>query len=129
MDEFDRPSINAGHVMFGTLLMFLGSIFLLDRLHIVAPWVFGLWFPLFLVLFGLSRIVWPSRPGRQTGGVWIALVGGVLLLDQLDILKVRESWPVFVIVAGLMMTFRAVGWLPSRHDLIAERRYWREARR
>src|SRR5262245_7285378 len=129
MDEFNDPNINTGHVLLGTMLMVLGSIFLLDRLNIAAPWVFGLWFPLLLVVFGLSRIVWPSRPGRVTGGVWIALVGGVLLLDQLNILQIRESWPVFVIVAGLMMTFRAVGWLAGRHDLMSERHSWREARR
>ena len=129
MDEFDDSNIHTGHVVFGTVLIVLGSVFLLDRLHIVAPWVFALWFPLFLVIFGLSRIVWPSRPGKQIADVWIALFGGVLLLDQLDILKARESWPVFVIMAGLIMTFRAVGWLPSRQDVINERRHWREARR
>jgi FtsH-binding integral membrane protein len=98
-------------------------------MNIVAPWVFGLWFPLFLVVFGLARIVWPSRPGKQAGGVWIALVGGLLLFDQLDVLKFNESWPVLVIMAGLMMTFKAIGWLPSRHDDLMERRTWREARR
>jgi len=129
MDEFDRPRIHTAHVLFGTLLMLLGSLFLLDRLDIVAPWVPGLWVPIFLVLFGLTRIVWPSHPSKQSGGVWIALVGGILLLDNLGVLTISESWPVFVIMAGLMMTFRAVGWLPSRNDLIMERRSWREARR
>jgi FtsH-binding integral membrane protein len=129
MDDFDRPHIHTGHVLFGTALIVLGAIFLLDRMNIVAPWVFGLWFPLFLVVFGLARIVWPSRPGKQAGGVWIALVGGLLLFDQLDVLKFNESWPVLVIMAGLMMTFKAIGWLPSRHDDLMERRTWREVRR
>src|SRR5436190_23730701 len=129
MDDFDRPRIHTGHVLLGTALIVLGAIFLLDRMNIVAPWVFGLWFPLFLVVFGLSRIVWPSRPGKQIGGVWIALAGGVLLLDRLNIVNVRESWPVFVIMAGLILTFRAVGWLPSRLDMLDERRRAREVRR
>ena len=129
MNDFDRPRLHIGHVLLGTTLMALGAVFLLDRLNIVAPWMLALWFPVFLVAFGLSRIVWPSRPGKQIAGLWIALVGGLLLLDQLDIFKMHESWPVFVIMAGLIMIFRALGWLPGRRDWIRDRRYWREVRR
>ena len=129
MDDFDRPNAHLGHVLFGTLIMALSAFFLLDRMNIVGPWVLSVWVPLFLIAFGLTRIVWPTRPGKQIGGVWIALVGGLLLLDQLDIVKFHESWPVFVIMAGLMIIFRALGWLPSRRDWLRERADWKEVGR
>lgn len=128
MNEFDGRQIHLGHVLIGGLLVSLGIVFLLDRMFIIQPWVLALWFPLFLVVFGVTRIVWPSRPGRQIGGVWIGLVGALLLFDQLDIIKMQESWPTFVIMAGLMLVFRALGWLPGRQEW-REARRWREVRR
>ncbi len=127
MDDFERPQIHLGQVLIGGALVALGVVFLLDRMFIIQPWVFALWFPLFLVVFGMTRIMWPSRPGKQIGGMWIALVGGLLLLDQLDIVKMHESWPIFVIMAGLIHVFRALGWMPGRRDWRHERP-WKEVR-
>jgi len=120
MDDFDEPHVDAGRLMIGVAIMVLGIVSLLIRLHFLWGWAFALYFPLFLVVFGMTRIMWPPRPGRQIGGMWIALVGGLLLFDQLDIIKMKESWPVFVIVAGLTVVFKALDWLPdgqwSRED-------------
>ena len=127
MDECDSRQIHLGRVLIGGLLVTLGIVFLLDRMFIIQPWLLALWFPMFLVGFGMTRIVWPSRPGKQIGGVWIALVGGLLLFDQLDVIKLQESWPAFVIMAGLMLVFRALGWLPGWEGRDA--RGWREVRR
>jgi hypothetical protein len=122
MDEFDERPIHLGRVIIGGLLVTVGISFLLDRLFIVQPWVLELWFPIALVAFGITRIVWPSRPSKQIGGAWIALAGGMLLFDRLDVIAFRESWPALVIMAGLMLVFRAVGWLPRSRE-------WREVRR
>jgi FtsH-binding integral membrane protein len=112
----------------GAALVALGIMFLLDRMLIVPGWVLSAWFPLFLIVFGVARILWPSRPGRQVGGMWIALVGGLLLLEHLDIVELRESWPAFVILAGLILVFRALGWLPGRRAWRGPRR-WKEVGR
>ena len=127
-DDFERSGIHTGHVILGGMLMALGAVFLLGRLDVVAPWAVDLWFPLLLVVFGLARIVWPRR-NSPVPGVWIALVGGLILLDRLGIVAMHESWPVFVIMAGMLMIFRALGWLPNRHDVWRERRRWTEVQR
>jgi hypothetical protein len=36
------------------------------------------------------------------GSVWIALVGLLFFLDQFDILSWGHSWPLFIILAGVM---------------------------
>lgn len=113
--DLDDP-VDRGHMAFGGVLMALGLLFLMDRLEIVRHAVLGLFWPGLLVTWGFTRILWPSRPGREVGGLWIALVGGLLMLDQLSIARLSESWPLIVIIAGLLMIFRALDWLPSRAD-------------
>ncbi|MGH9596225.1 MAG: B-box zinc finger protein [Edaphobacter sp.] len=44
------------------------------------------------------------------GSVWILLVGLLFLLDTFDILSWGHSWPLFIIVAGLMTIFRRVSY-------------------
>jgi hypothetical protein len=114
MDFDDRP-VHEGHVAFGAVIMTLGLIFLMDRMDIITPATLALYWPGLLVVFGMTRIMWPSRPGAEVGGTWIALAGGLLLLDRIDVIEMRESWPVFLIVGGLVVMFRALDWLPDRN--------------
>ncbi|MEO6806566.1 MAG: DUF5668 domain-containing protein [Edaphobacter sp.] len=44
------------------------------------------------------------------GSVWVILVGVLFLLDTFDILSWGHSWPIFIIVAGLMTIFRRVSY-------------------
>ena len=113
--EFENP-VDRRHVAFGVIIMALGLLFLMDKQEMVQQAVLGLFWPGVLVAWGFKRIVWPSRPGREVGGVWIALTGGLLVLDQLSIVHLRESWPLFVVIGGMLMIFRALDWLPSRTE-------------
>ena len=129
MTNFDEPATHSGRIFFGAAIMAIGLIFLMDRLHVLGADTIAVYWPFLLVAYGLARIVVPSRPGAEVGGLWIALVGGLLLLDRLDIAPMRESWPVFLIVGGLMVVFRALGWLPSHRRWRDAPRRWNEARR
>ncbi|NYF50882.1 B-box zinc finger protein [Tunturiibacter gelidoferens] len=40
------------------------------------------------------------------GSIWVILVGILFLLDSFDILSWSHSWPLFIIVAGLMAVFQ-----------------------
>ena len=44
------------------------------------------------------------------GSIWVILVGVLFLLDSFDILSWSHSWPLFIIVAGLMTIFRRVSY-------------------
>jgi len=44
------------------------------------------------------------------GSVWIILIGILFLLDSFDILSWGHSWPVIIIVAGLMLVFQRISY-------------------
>jgi hypothetical protein len=44
------------------------------------------------------------------GSVWIILIGILFLLDSFDILSWDHSWPVIIIVAGLMLVFQRISY-------------------
>ena len=128
MTHFDKPAIPSGHILFGAALMVIGVIFLMDRLDVLGFQRLAAYWPVVLVAYGLTRIMMPSRPGAEVGGLWIALFGWLLLLDRMDIAPMRESWPVFIIVGGLMVVFRALGWLPSHPCWGGAARRWNGVR-
>jgi hypothetical protein len=44
------------------------------------------------------------------GSVWVTLIGVLFLLDTFDILSWGHSWPIIIIVAGLMAIFQRVSY-------------------
>ncbi|WP_158790497.1 B-box zinc finger protein [Granulicella sp. L60] len=46
------------------------------------------------------------------GSIWVILVGVLFLLDSFDILSWGRSWPLFIIVAGLMAVFQRASFHP-----------------
>jgi B-box zinc finger/Domain of unknown function (DUF5668) len=49
------------------------------------------------------------------GSIWVVLVGVLFLLDSFDILSWGHSWPLFIIIAGLMTIFRRVSYPVSAY--------------
>ena len=109
-------------------LIVLGLIFLVGNSH----WMFGFpmhWFvPLLLIGFGVWLFVRKMTEfgapladdgtalyryrlfHSLRGSVWIILVGVLFLLDSFGILSWGRSWPLFIIVAGVMAVFRGVAY-------------------
>ena len=94
----------------GIVLITLGTFFLLDRLDILE--VEGLWrfWPLILIALGAAKLLSPGRDGRRGGGVWMLLVGVCALFINFDLFGLTwgSAWPLFIIVAGLSITFEAL---------------------
>jgi hypothetical protein len=109
---YDRGGITSG-----LLLLTIGLIFLAQQ------WGYGgmhnLW-PLILIVLGASRMLFPRDRSIQVGmiagrrgyrrehplsGMWLILVGGIFLMSQNHILGIRESWPLFIVAAGLGIVF------------------------
>lgn len=107
-------------------LIALGLIFLAGNSH----WMFGLpmhWFmPVLLIGFGVwlfvRRMTSYGASLADDGSafyryrlfhainasVWLVLVGVLFLLDNSGILSWGKSWPLFIILAGLLAVFRGV---------------------
>jgi hypothetical protein len=104
----------------GVMLITIGVIFLADRQGFGG---FGHLWPLILIVAGLSRMLFPSdRTALRTGpfgdrrlcresrfnGIGIILVGVIFLLHQNNVLRLEQSWPLFIVAAGIGIIFSGI---------------------
>jgi hypothetical protein len=109
-------------------LIGLGCLFLIGNSSLFHSFPVHRLVPFFLIGFGVWLFV---RKMTDTGtsladdgtpayryrlfcalrsSVWVLLIGVLFLLDTFDILSWGHSWPVIIIVAGLMTIFRRVSY-------------------
>jgi hypothetical protein len=112
-------------------LIGLGCLFLLANTSMFHGFPVHRLFPFLLIGIGVwlfvrkmtdtgSSLSDDGTPGYQQrlfyalrGSVWVVLVGVLFLLDSFDIVPFDHSWPLFIIVAGLMAIFRRVSYQPA----------------
>jgi hypothetical protein len=103
----------------GVVLITVGLIFLAERQGYGS---FGNLWPLILIVSGLAKMLFPGDRSVQAGvvmgrrncqesrfsGLWLLVVGGIFLMSQNHILSIRESWPLFIVAAGLGIVFSGI---------------------
>lgn len=110
-----RPS--TGRLFFGLVVMALGVLLTLDNLRIIeARDVLRFW-PVVLVVVGVSRIVQNLAHWRGEGLLWIA-IGAWLLAARLGYRIRIDLWPVALILLGAVIAWR--GFHPGRKRLATE---------
>jgi predicted membrane protein len=100
-------------IVIGALIVAVGLVILLDNLKIVRVYDIWRFWPLFLVAFGLTRILESRSPASNVWGGLMVLIGLIFLLDNLHILVFDFDlgdliWPLLVIGAGVFMLLRAI---------------------
>jgi LiaF transmembrane domain len=122
----------------GILITLMGVIFLLDQLRIVhAGYIFAVFWPVILIVFGLSILARtstpPINPGdgaewqtyrRHSGHFWgpvLIVIGGLWLLSNLTGFAAERLWPLWMIAVGV--------WLLVNRDHYDEIRSGRRQRR
>jgi hypothetical protein len=126
--DIETSGKRSSQALTGVILIVLGLIFLVDRMGWQCGWhlSFARLWPILLIVAGLGTAltrqdteVTVSRDGdgakhievRPTGrrrygdGVFLMLVGVLLLLHVNHWLFLSQSWPLFVVAAGLSMIF------------------------
>jgi len=106
-----RHSHHPAHrVIFGLGVIGIGTLALLDNLNTFGMPLLRTFWPLALVLFGLSRIVWPRHAGNWVFGIALVIVGSVMTAQNLDLvsIRLRDWWPVFIILAGASILLRGL---------------------
>jgi hypothetical protein len=88
-------SSRAAQVVTGVVLIALGLLFLADRMMFTHA--FSRYWPVLLIVWGLGH----AAARRKGGGVWLIGTGVILLLHTLDIFPLNDSWPLFIVIAGL----------------------------
>lgn len=114
----DRSGIGTG-----ILLITVGLLFLGDRQGLLQ---FERLWPLILIVLGISKLAFPrdaeyapttdvgrrrdrmARRSRASGGLWLILVGAVLLANVNHWMAFRDSWPLFIVAGGLSIIIGSV---------------------
>lgn len=121
----NNPPIMRNRFPAGALwLIGLGLIFLIGNAGFFHGFPVGRIIPFFLIGLGVwlfvhrmtvtgASLTDDGSPNYQLrvfsamrGSIWVILVGVLFLLDSFDILSWARSWPLFIIVAGLMAIFQ-----------------------
>jgi predicted membrane protein len=103
-------AICSGRFVFGVLVVAIGVLFTLDNLDIVhAEQYFRFW-PVALVLLGLTHFVPPADAGRRMWGLIWVFAGVWLTLENLDLVDVSlwALWPLLLVLLGATMIWRAM---------------------
>jgi hypothetical protein len=83
-------------------ILVLGMVLILDNFGLIDASVFAPWWPILLMVLGLSHLLQPE-PSRKVGwGLsWIA-VGAIILLNNLDVIAVGLNvlWPMVLLIIG-----------------------------
>jgi len=124
MDRFQRKMERREHrhsgrfgVVFGAIVAGLGVLFLLQNLGILYFDDIWQYWPVILIVIGVSRAASSlGLGGRVAGGVMV-FVGMIFLLENLGLIHGnvwRYLWPIVLIAVGLGMLVRAV----ERHNIV-----------
>jgi predicted membrane protein len=95
-------------LIFGLAIMAWGLILTLDNLGVIeARHYWKLW-PVILIAVGLVRLAESLRSGFRLSGALLALVGTALLLHNLEIVKLKQIWPLILFVIGGSIVWKAL---------------------
>ena len=110
MDWRQRHGSGYGGMVVGALIVVIGLLILLDNMGIVRFHDVWRYWPVLLIVFGVSKILESHAPAGYVWGGVLTLAGALLLLDNLDILVFDFNliWPLLLIAFGLSVLLRSM---------------------
>lgn len=102
-------SIPAAPLVAGIFFTVAGVMLTLDNFDVADAGAFLQYWPVALILTGLAKL-FEERSSRVAAGA-LVVVGGVLLADNLDLIRVRlfDLWPLILIGLGAVFVARSMG--------------------
>lgn len=106
----ERHHHPASGIVFGSIVVLVGLALLLDNMGIVSFRDLWKYWPVFLIVYGISRALSCKAVTSLIWGGAVALIGALLLLDNLEIIYFRFDyiWPLIIIAFGLSLLVRAI---------------------
>ena len=101
------PPLRFEGLLFGTLIMALGIALLLDRTGVVRLFHYTSFWPFLMIAFGLVKLSHRRDSGTREGGGWVVF-GVLILLNETDVLRFHNSWPLLFVALGLGMVWKEV---------------------
>ena len=124
MEQAQPPAMRFGPIVGGVLLLVLGGGMLLDTTGIADIRMGRLIAPLVLISIGVTSLLnggiatdEEERQGRRRcrrndplGGLWLVGIGAWLMASQTHLfgLTFGTSWPLLVILTGVMIVIRGI---------------------
>ena len=91
--------------VWGLLLIAVGTVVLLDRLHYLDAGAYWRYAPLLLVVVGINQTIGYPSPREFGNGLWTVFIGLWLFacLEHAFGLTFRNSWPLFILAWGVKL--------------------------
>jgi predicted membrane protein len=107
--RFHRRRMHSG-VFMGVVVVVIGVLLLLSNMGIIRS--LGLWefWPVILIVFGLSRAFEACSPSGKILGSFVAIIGALWLAENLHLVYIdfQYVWPLLLIAFGLTMLWRGM---------------------
>lgn len=97
-------SKQASQVTTGMIVLAIGLMLLASQLDVGWAWDFGRLWPVVFLVLGAGRFLSSDGEGRGSGA-WFLFLGAIFLLHTFRVLPLGQSWPLFVVAAGVSMIF------------------------
>jgi hypothetical protein len=107
-----------GAFVLGLGVFALGAVLFLDNFGVLDAGELRPWWPVLLVVLGLSHLTAPRSIRRTAWGLsWIA-VGAIMLLHNLGVtpIGVEVLWPVVPVILGAGLVLRGTKRRPARFE-------------
>lgn len=113
---------HGGTVLVGLLVIAAGLAMLADRIGISGVHLSGRYWPLFLIAFGLVRLINAAshrngRPRPRWTGAWFIYLGLWFFVNEFHVFgfDYGTSWPLLIVGAGIGIMWRAIENPGRRH--------------
>ena len=109
------PPRFTSRLLLGLALLALGALWTMDNLGLTDASEFTRWWPVLLVVFGVTKILgWGTRRSTFGGALWM-VAGGWLLLHALGIVQTGLAglWPLALVILGtrlILLPGRSRSW-------------------
>ncbi len=93
-------SNQASHMTMGLVVVAVGLIMLAGQLD--WGWNFGRLWPVILIVVGVGKFL-SSSEDAVASGITFLFLGGIFIMHTFRIFTLGDSWPLFIVMAGLSM--------------------------
>jgi hypothetical protein len=107
MPEIARRANGSERAAIGLIIMAFGVVVLLDRAGMIGEFGKISFWPVAVICVGLVKLANRWNDGRFDGAWWL-FFGVLLLLEQLRVFRLRDSWPLILVAIGIGMAWRGV---------------------
>jgi LiaF transmembrane domain len=111
-NDLPRPA-DPARLTIGLSIVALGVALLLDRAGVIDAFGRSSFWPFVIICIGLVKLANRPEHGPRQGG-WLVFFGVWLLLNDMRLLRFRDSWPLLLVAIGISIAWNSIVPHPPR---------------